>query len=133
MSGRIPCVGAVVHDDDGRLLVVRRAHAPSAGRWSIPGGRVEPGETDSDAVRREVAEETGLEVVVGLRLGTVELAGPGGVVYDVRDYACAVTGGRLVPGDDALDAVFVTRAGLARLDVVDGLVDSLAAWGVLPR
>ena len=69
---RVPCVGALVHDDEGRLLLVRRRNEPGAGRWSVPGGRVEPGETDADAVRREVLEETGLHVTVGLRVGTVE-------------------------------------------------------------
>src|SRR4051794_23628758 len=51
---RVPCVGALVHDDAGRLLVVRRAREPAAGSWSVPGGRVEPRETDHDAVVREV-------------------------------------------------------------------------------
>jgi NAD+ diphosphatase len=60
---RVPCVGALVHDDAGRLLVVRRANAPGLGQWSVPGGRVEPDEDDGAAVRREVLEETG--VVVG--------------------------------------------------------------------
>lgn len=133
----VPCVGAVVEDDAGRLLLVRRANPPQAFRWSLPGGRVEPGEDDAAAVRREVLEETGLVVAVGLRLGTVERPGPGGVVFDIRDYACAVLEGRLAAASDALDATFVDRAALVELDlagdVVDGLVDALASWGALPR
>jgi 8-oxo-dGTP diphosphatase len=132
-SRHVPCVGAVVHDDRGRLLVVLRLRDPAAGRWSIPGGRVEPGETDADAVRREVREETGLDVLVGVRLGTVERDGPGGVVYDIRDYACAVEGGRLRPGSDAARARWVTRRELLSLDAVDGLVDALELWGMLPH
>ena len=66
-----------------RLLVVRRRNAPGAGQWSVPGGRVEPGEDDGTAVRREVLEETGLDVAVGVLLGTVQRDGPGGVVYDI--------------------------------------------------
>ena len=54
------CVGAIALDGD-RLLLVRRGQSLAAGRWSIPGGRVEPGETLAEAVVREVAEETGLE------------------------------------------------------------------------
>jgi 8-oxo-dGTP diphosphatase len=132
-AGHVPCVGAVVHDDEHRLLVVRRGHAPSAGRWSLPGGRVEAGETDAEAVRREVREETGLDVLVGRRVGTVERDGPDGVVYDIRDYACSVTGGRLRPGDDASEVRWVRRRELLTLDTTDGLVDTLDAWGVLPR
>jgi 8-oxo-dGTP diphosphatase len=51
----VPCVGAVVHDGQGRLLLVRRGHAPSAGLWSVPGGRVEAGESEVEAVVRELA------------------------------------------------------------------------------
>src|SRR5215468_9537567 len=69
---RVDCVGALVYDEQHRLLVVRRAHEPGRGLWSIPGGRVEPGEDDPAAVIREVAEETGLTVEVGAMVGEVE-------------------------------------------------------------
>ena len=69
---RVHCVGALVHDDAARLLLVQRANAPGRGQWSVPGGKVERGESDVDAVRREVLEETGLHVRVGLRVGTVQ-------------------------------------------------------------
>lgn len=131
---RVPCVGALVHDDAGRLLVVRRGRDPGRGRWSVPGGRVEPGEPDSVAVEREVREETGLHVTVGVRVGTVQRPGPGGVVYDIRDYACATRGPTVpVAGDDADDVRWVGRAELADLELVDELWDTLARWGMLPR
>ena len=130
----MPCVGALVHDDEGRLLVVRRAHEPSTGRWSVPGGRVEAGEHDHQAVVREVLEETALHVVVGARVGTVQRPGPAGVVYDIRDYACALAVDTTpIAGDDAAEVRWVSRQELLQLDLVDGLVDSLSDWGMLPR
>jgi len=127
-------VGALVHDSAHRLLVVCRANEPGRGLWSIPGGRVEPGEDDHEAVRREVLEETGLHVTVGLRIGTVQRPGPGGVVYDIRDYAAAPKGPTSpVAGDDASDVRWVSRAELATLDTADGLIDALAEWGMLPH
>jgi 8-oxo-dGTP pyrophosphatase MutT (NUDIX family) len=127
-------VGALVHDDEGRLLVVRRAREPGRGRWSVPGGRVEPGETDIAAVQREVLEETGLHVTVGVRVGTVLRGGLGDEVYDIRDYACAVTvPATPVPGADAAEVRWVGRAELSRLDLVDDLWETLDAWGMLPR
>ena len=65
----IPCVGAIVADGQGRLLMIKRGHEPGAGLWSIPGGRIEPGETDAEALVREMLEETGLTVEVGRLVG----------------------------------------------------------------
>ena len=56
----VPCVGALAYDAEGRLLLIRRRNEPGRGLWSVPGGRVEPGESDAEAVVREMAEETGL-------------------------------------------------------------------------
>ncbi|MDQ1642298.1 MAG: 8-oxo-dGTP diphosphatase [Actinomycetota bacterium] len=130
---RIPCVGALVHDDQGRLLVVRRAREPAAGRWSVPGGRVEGDESDYQAVVREVLEETSLHVVVGLRVGTVQRPGPAGTIYDIRDYACSLSVATTpVAGDDAAEVRWVTRQELRSLDLSDGLWESLSEWGMLP-
>jgi ADP-ribose pyrophosphatase YjhB (NUDIX family) len=130
---RIPCVGALVHDDQGRLLVVRRAREPAAGRWSVPGGRVEGDESDYQAVVREVLEETSLHVVVGLRVGTVQRPGPAGTIYDIRDYACSLSVATTpVAGDDAAEVRWVTRQELRSLELSDGLWESLSEWGMLP-
>jgi 8-oxo-dGTP diphosphatase len=129
---RVPCVGGIVHDERGRLLLVRRGHPPDAGAWSVPGGRVEPGESDAEALVREIREETGLAVAVGRLVGELDRPGPGGVVYAIRDYACVVTGGALSPGDDAADARWFGAADLRGLRVTGGLLETLGGWGVLP-
>lgn len=128
----IRCVGAVIRDADGRILLIRRGHAPGAGLWSLPGGRVEPGESDHAAVVREVSEETGLTVTPGAFLGAVQRPAPGGAVLDIRDYEAAVTGGALAAGDDAADVRWVSCCGLTQLPLTTGLVEALAAWHVLP-
>jgi 8-oxo-dGTP diphosphatase len=130
---RVPCVGAIVRDQARRLLMIQRANPPAAGRWSIPGGRVEPGESDQQALMREMSEETGLVVDVGEMVGTVEREGPGGSVYVIHDYSCIVIGGELTPGDDAADARWVSEDDLAGLDWSPGLLESLSEWGVLSQ
>jgi ADP-ribose pyrophosphatase YjhB (NUDIX family) len=120
-----------VTDGQGRLLMIKRGHEPGAGLWSIPGGRIEPGETDAEALVREMFEETGLAVEVGPLIGSVQRPGLDGAVIDIRDYAATVTGGTLRPGDDAADALWVDLADLASLEITEGLIEALTGWGVL--
>lgn len=129
----IPCVGAIVVDSQGRLLLIKRGHEPGAGLWSLPGGRIEPDETDIEALVREVREETGLTVRPGRLVGSVRRASPDGGVFDIRDYAATVTGGSLTAGDDAAQARWVSARELETLPLTDGLLQTLSAWGVLPR
>lgn len=131
MSRRIPCAGAVISRDDGRILMILRGHAPSVGLWSIPGGRVEGDETAEQAARREVLEETGLEVQVGAMLGQVDLPADDDV-YAVSDFAATVVGDpdEIQAGDDARDARWVTHDEILLLDCSPRLVDTLATWGV---
>jgi ADP-ribose pyrophosphatase YjhB (NUDIX family) len=127
----VPCVGAVVHDAAGRLLLIRRGHDPGRGLWSVPGGRVEVGETLSAAVEREVREETGLAVRAGEPVGTLRIPGPG-VVFEVVDLACTLEppDQQPVAGDDADEALFVDAGTLATLSCTPGLLDTLRGWGV---
>jgi ADP-ribose pyrophosphatase YjhB (NUDIX family) len=127
----IGCVGAVIKDDRGRLLLIKRGHAPGAGLWSLPGGRIEPGETDAEALVREMREETGLAVEPGQLIGTVRRPAQDGDVFDIRDYAARVTGGTLRAGDDAAEARWVAPGEMGSLPVTEGLVEALTSWGVL--
>lgn len=128
---RIPCVGAIIKDPGGRLLLIKRGHAPQAGRWSLPGGRVEPGESDQQAVIREIREETGLEIECDQLVGSVKRLLPPDAVLEISDYAATVTGGTLVAGDDAAEVRWVSPAEMERLPLTSGLAETLAGWGVL--
>jgi len=109
--------------DGERILVVRRNHEPAAGRWSLPGGRIEAGESPAGAAAREVREETGLIVEVGLLLGRLRIGD-----YDIQDFAAVVVGGRLRAGDDAGDVRWVSLAELESMPTTAGLVDTLRSW-----
>ncbi len=127
-------MGAIVVGVDGRMLLIQRAHEPARGCWSLPGGRVEAGESDVEATAREVREETGLDVVVGRFVGTVERDAPDGSVYEVRDYLCALAdprgATRAVAGDDAADVGWFTADEVSRLHCSPGLLEALDEWGV---
>lgn len=121
--------------DDGRLLVVRRGHSPEAGRWTIPGGRVEPGESLEDAVAREVREETGVVVRAIRQAGRAMLPSPReGDRYAVTDFVAVVEGAASAPmaGDDAADVRWVDPDEYAALELTTGLAETLARWRVWP-
>jgi ADP-ribose pyrophosphatase YjhB (NUDIX family) len=98
----------------------------------VPGGRVEHGETIAEAVRREVAEETALDVVVGELVGWVERIGPDHH-FVILDFHASPTppGTTPVPGDDAHEAVYVELEKVPELELVAGLEDFLRDHGVL--
>jgi 8-oxo-dGTP diphosphatase len=124
------CVGGVALWDD-RLLMVRRGRGPAQGEWSIPGGRVEWGETLAEAVVREVAEETGIPIACAELIGWVERI--------ADDYHQVILDYLVVPldqvepvaGDDAAEAAWVPLHEVADLTLVDGLAEFLAEHGII--
>ncbi|UPK73024.1 NUDIX domain-containing protein [Nocardioidaceae bacterium SCSIO 66511] len=122
--------GTVVRDDRGRLLLVLRAHEPEAGRWTIPGGHVEPGETLEECARRETLEETGIEVTVGRELGSIDIPN-GDETIEAHDFAATVVGGSLQAGDDAADAGWFDFEQLAEMPLTVDLRETLEAYGAI--
>jgi 8-oxo-dGTP diphosphatase len=130
VTGPEVCVGAVAIDD-GRLLLVRRGRGPAAGLWSVPGGRVEAGETLAEAVVREVAEETGLEAVCGNFVGWVERMGADHHFVILDFWTTVLEPGSPVAGDDAAEAAWVPLEAVADYRLVDGLAEFLHEHGVI--
>jgi 8-oxo-dGTP diphosphatase len=125
------CVGAIAVDDE-RLLLVRRGHGPAAGEWSVPGGRVEAGETLAEAVVREMLEETGLEAVCGALVGWVERIADD-YHYVILDFETTVLDVRdPVAASDAAEAVWVPLSEVAEWRLVPGLAEFLHENGILP-
>jgi 8-oxo-dGTP diphosphatase len=115
----------------GALLLVRRGHEPETGRWTLPGGRVEPGETVPAAVEREMREETGLEVRCGDLVGWAERRGAG-YHFVILDFAVEVIGPTAPSaGGDASDVAWVALGEVPGVDLVRGLEDFLRAHGVV--
>lgn len=122
-------VGAVVLDA-GRVLLVRRGKAPLAGKWSLPGGLVELGETTREAVRREIAEECGLVIRVGEVAGILDRVvrdAEGRIRYHwvLVDYVAFVESGTLCAASDADEAQWVEVDAVEQLDTTDGLMDMI--------
>ena len=111
-------VGTVVWHGD-RVLLVRRGRPPRHGHWCLPGGARERGGTVAEAARREVLEETGLEVEVGEVLATVDLIERDGdrvrYHYTLIDFSAEALGPALRPGGDAADARWFALAEVERL------------------
>ena len=127
------CVGAVAVADD-RILLIRRGHGPAAGEWSLPGGRVEGGETLAEAVVRELAEETGLEAVCDDLVGWVERIGTDHH-FVIFDFLVTVLDDPETPpraGADAAEAAWVPIDQVTHLRLTDGLAEFLHEHGIVP-
>ena len=124
------CVGAVVIVD-GRLLLVQRGRGAAVGRWSVPGGRVEPGEPVAGAVARELREETALVGECERFIGWVERIGADHH-FLILDFLVRVQPGEPRPGDDADAVMWVPVDDLAAWPpLVPGLVEFLGEHNLL--
>jgi mutator protein MutT len=128
-------VGAIVIDK-GTILLVKRDREPARGQWSLPGGRVETGESLREAVVREVREETGIDVDVDGLIGVAErvVRDDDGAVsfhYVILDYVCAPRSTAAKAGDDVSEARWVPVGELNDLHLTAGLLEFLSDRGVL--
>ena len=117
-------VGAIILDGR-RVLLVRRARPPLKGVWSIPGGRLELGESLTDGLRREIREETGLEIAILDRVEVFERITRDDdsrvqYHYVLIDYLCEPAGGVLCAADDAADARWVEQDEMTELTITEG-------------
>ena len=117
-------VGAILLKRD-RILMAQRGKEPLKGWWSLPGGALETGESLADGVRREVREETGLEI---RPMGVLEIferimrdsKGDAEYHYVLIDYVCRIIGGTLCAGDDVCRVEWVRRSDLVKLQITEG-------------
>ncbi len=124
------CVGAIAVFDDS-ILLVRRGRGAAQGTWSVPGGRVESGESLAEAVVRELAEETGLTGVCESLVGWAERIDTE-YHYVILDFAVTIISDvDPVAGDDAAEARWVPLSELADLTLADGLAEFLHDHGIL--
>jgi ADP-ribose pyrophosphatase YjhB (NUDIX family) len=120
-------VGALIFNR-GRILMAQRGKEPLKGWWSLPGGALEIGESLDAAVRREVLEETGLEIEP-VRVFEIferimrDAEGRPEYHYVLIDYVCRITGGTLRAGDDVCRVEWVRPEGLKELQITEGTLD----------
>ncbi|HEV2561603.1 MAG TPA: NUDIX hydrolase [Rhizomicrobium sp.] len=118
----VPCVGAVVWRGAAALLLVRRGKQPRLGQWSIPGGRIEPGETQHEAIAREVLEETGITIQLGPLIDAVDLIGrdaSDAVIshYPLLDFTAHWRAGEAAPSSDVIACEWVSpEEAVARVE-----------------
>jgi 8-oxo-dGTP diphosphatase len=125
------CVGAIAVDED-LILLIRRGRGPAQGVWSVPGGRVEAGETLAEAVVRELYEETGLTGVCEGLVGWVERIMEDHH-YVILDFSVTIlSSADPVAGDDAAEAAWVPLHDVADLTLADGLAEFLHDHDILP-
>lgn len=125
-------VGAIVRRGDA-LLLIRRGREPGRGRWSIPGGRVKPGESLAAAVVRELREETGLRADCGAFIGWSEIIDEDHHFVILDFEATPRDDADPVAGSDAAEALWWPLDELGRLPLVAGLAKFLHDHGLTDK
>jgi ADP-ribose pyrophosphatase YjhB (NUDIX family) len=120
-------VSAIIFDADGRVLLIQRGRPPAQGFWHVPGGKLEAGESLVEGVRREVKEETGLDVAIGPVMAVVERRQEG-FHYVIIDFLAKLADPGLTatsPADDAAACAWVAEADLNDYPIAEGLLPIL--------
>lgn len=130
MNVRTLAASVVVRDPGDRILLVLRSSEPDAGCWSVPGGRVEPGESLADAAAREAFEETGLRVIVEREVWSLDVLDGPDNVFEIHDFLAHVVGGNMVAGDDAADVGWFDREQMERMPLTPDLLTYLTRYGI---
>ncbi len=124
----IQCIGIICFKEND-VLLIQRGKPPRRGEWSIPGGRIEPGESEIEACHRELFEETGIRARLIQKIACIPTSFDGHD-YDLHDYLMIWESGIPTAGDDAMSAQFVDRKTLAQTqmwqkthDIIDKALD----------
>ncbi len=124
------CVGVICFRGD-HVLMIKRGQPPRMGEWSIPGGRIEPGESEQAAALRELMEETGITADLGPKIADIPAIFEG-YHYRLHDYIATWTGGEPTAGDDAADCVFVPVSKVSHMKIWaktrDVILDGYEIW-----
>jgi 8-oxo-dGTP diphosphatase len=124
------CVGVICFKGD-HVLMIQRGQPPRMGEWSIPGGRIEAGESEAEAALRELMEETHITADLGEKIANIPAVFEG-YHYRLHDYIATWTGGEPIAGDDAMDCAFVPIEQVAQMQIWpktrDVILDGYAKW-----
>ena len=132
-AGSVPTASALCVDDDGRVLLARRAHEPERGKWDLPGGFLDEGEHPLDGLRRELHEETGLEAEPGEFVGVwIDRYGDGPAAPATLNlyWTARVAGGEPVAADDVSELRWFAPAELPSREELafENNERALSAW-----
>ncbi|MBY9004251.1 MAG: NUDIX hydrolase [Candidatus Lokiarchaeota archaeon] len=127
-------VDAIIEDNEGNIILIRRKYPPYKDYFALPGGGVDRGETQKHAVIREIKEETNLDIVIESKIGLYDKPGrdPRGEVHSTV-YKCSIVGGKdkMKSGDDSKDVIVVSKEELKNLKLAFDHKDMLKDGGYI--